>query len=79
MGKWGVNGVSKCKWGHPLKGPCQEEKPILGEKIYFLAELRYQATAISTIAEISFRFRLQPALHQSPIRIKVMSEKVFKY
>jgi hypothetical protein len=23
--------------GHPLKGPCQEEKPILCEKIHFLA------------------------------------------
>jgi len=28
------------KWGHPLKGPCQEEKLILCEKIYFLAKLQ---------------------------------------
>jgi hypothetical protein len=64
------------KWGHPLKGPCQEGKPILGEKIYFLAEPQYPVTAISTIAEISFRFRLQPLLHQSPIRIKVRANEL---
>jgi hypothetical protein len=34
-GKWGQ------KWGHPLKGPCQEEKVTLCEKIYFLAKLPY--------------------------------------
>jgi hypothetical protein len=49
------------KVGHPSKGPCQEEKPILCENISFFAELRYRVTAISTFAEISFRFRLQPS------------------
>jgi len=63
--------------GHPLKGPCQEERLILGEKIYFLAKLQYRVTSISTFAEISFGFRLQLSLHQSPIRIKGMSEKVY--
>jgi hypothetical protein len=61
--------------GHPLKGPCQEEKLILREKIYFLAKLQYRVTGISTFAEISLGFRLQSSLYQSPIRIKVMSEK----
>ena len=28
------------EWGHPLKGPCQEEKLILCEKIYFFAKLQ---------------------------------------
>jgi hypothetical protein len=60
-------------WGHPLKGPCQEEKFILCEKIYFLAKFQLPATSISTFAEISLGFRLQSSLHQSPIRIKVMS------
>jgi hypothetical protein len=34
---WALWRSSGEKWGHPLKGPCQEGKPILGEKIYFLA------------------------------------------
>ena len=54
--------------GHPLKGPCQEEKVILGEKIYFLAKLPYWVTSISTFAEISFWFAVTaftaPVTHQ---------------
>jgi hypothetical protein len=63
---------------HPLKGPCQEERLILCEKIYFLAKFQMPFTSIPTYAEISFRFRLQPLLHQSPIGIKVMSEKIYE-
>ena len=58
-------------WGHPLKGPCQEEKLILCEKIYFLAKLQCWVTSISTFTETSFHFWCQSLLHQSPIRIKV--------
>ncbi len=36
-----VFGGEEKEWGHPLKGPCQEEKLILCEKIYFLAKLQY--------------------------------------
>jgi len=56
---------------HPLKGPCQEEKLILCEKIYFLAKLQCWVTSISTFTETSFHFWCQSLLHQSPIRIKV--------
>jgi len=51
--------IAPTEWGHPLKGPCQEEKLILCEKIYFLAKLQCWDTSISTFAEISFGFRLQ--------------------
>jgi hypothetical protein len=46
-------------WGHPLKGPCQEEKFLLRKKNAFLVNTGHEVTDISTLAEISFGFRFQ--------------------
>jgi len=45
------------------------------EKRFFQA-LLFSVTGIVTIAAISFSFRCQPLLHQSPIRIKAVVEVV---
>jgi hypothetical protein len=62
---------SRC---HPLKGPCQEQKLFLCKKDAFLVDIEHGVTEIFSFAEISLGFGFQPWLHQSPIRIKVMSK-----
>ena len=61
--------------GSPIKRPPSRGKNYPGREIYFLLKHGYRVISISTFAEISFEVRLKSLLYQSPIRIKVRSEK----
>jgi hypothetical protein len=57
------------------KAPVKRKNFSYARKFVFLVDAERWVTDIFTFAEISFSFRLQPSLHQSPIRIKVMNGK----
>jgi len=59
------------KWGHPLKGPCQEKRLPLRKKWFFLQGLPVEWTAPSPLPQFLSIQWCQPSLHQSPIRMKV--------
>jgi hypothetical protein len=72
------------KWGHPIRGPCQEEKFILCGEIYFLANNSPQRTQrnekIAGEKTINFYSGFEPnlcVLCLQPIMLRVLPVKVW--